>query len=183
MLMAYAHEAWTLDQLHKLPDDGNRYELLDGELFVTPPPSPSHELLASRLRSLLEPYVKAHQLGDLFGPRSVVRMFGSEVEPDIMLRPGVSIAAEAWEHMPVPSLVVEVLSRTTSRRDLGNKRDYYRTIGVGEYWMVDGAMRTIRVARTQGDDALMKTELKWHPAGASEPLVIDVAGFFRDALG
>ena len=183
MLMAHATAAWTLDQLHRLPDDGNRYELLDGELFVTPAPSPAHELLASRLRSLLEPYVRTHHLGDLFGPRAVVRMLGSEVEPDIMLRSAISTAPDTWDGMPVPLLVVEVLSRTTSRRDLVQKRAYYQRIGVSEYWIVDGTSRTIRVVPARGDDRLVEAELAWQPVPASKALVIDVVAFFRSTLG
>ncbi len=183
MLMAYATEPWTLDQLHRLPEDGNRYELLDGELFVTPPPSPSHELLASRLRSLLEPYVRTHQLGDLFGPRSVVRMLGAEVEPDLMLRPSLAITSESWDEMPVPTLVVEVLSRTTSRRDLVQKRAYYRRIGVHEYWIVDGATRTICVVSNRADELVTGTLLRWRPVGATDELVIDVESLFRNVLG
>jgi Uma2 family endonuclease len=182
MLMAYATEPWTLDQLHRLPDDGNRYELLDGELFVTPPPSPSHELLASRLRSVLEPYVRAQRLGDLFGPRAVVRMLGAEVEPDLMLRPGVTGAFETWDKMPVPTLVVEVLSRTTSRRDLVQKRAYYQRIGVQEYWIVDGASRSICVVG-KGDDMVTATVLRWQPEGATDELVIDVEALFHSVLG
>jgi Uma2 family endonuclease len=181
--MAYATEPWTLDQLHRLPEDGNRYELLDGELFVTPPPSPAHELLASRLRSELEPYVRTQQLGDLFGPRAVVRMAGAEVEPDLMLRPSITITSESWDKIPVPTLVVEVLSRTTSRRDLVQKRAYYRRIGVHEYWIVDGAPRTIRVVSDGGDELATGTVLRWHPVGATDELVIDVASLFRNALG
>ena len=184
MLMAPATEAWTLDQVHRLPDDGNRYELLDGELFVTPPPSPSHELLASRLRSILEPYVRQHHLGDLFGPRAVVRLLGAEVEPDLMIRTSVTAAPDSWDDMPVPLLVVEVLSRTTSRRDLVQKRSYYRRIGVADYWIVDGVTRTIRTVTATGEyDAVTGTELVWQPRGAAEALIVDVAAYFRGALG
>ena len=182
MHMARATRAWTLDELHRLPEDGNRYELVDGELFVTPAPSPAHEVLALRLREILDPYVRAHQLGDLFGPRSVVQMLGSEVEPDLMLRPTISTVPETWAEMPLPLLVVEVLSRTTWRRDQQQKRGYYHRIGVGEYWIVDRTTRTIRV-HTRDNNFVTGTELRWHPAGASEPLVIDVESYFRDALG
>lgn len=183
MFMAHATAVWTLDQLHRLPDDGNRYELLDGVLFVTPPPSPSHELLVSRLRSLLEPYVREHRLGDLFGPRAVVRMFGAEVEPDLMLLPPVPSVPNDWDAMPVPLLAVEVLSRTTSRRDRVQKREYYGRIGVADYWIVDGGTRTIRVVRSGGDDGLVDSKLVWHPLGASRALSIDVVTYFRLALG
>lgn len=182
MHMAHATKAWTLDQLHRLPDDGNRYELIDGELFVTPAPSPTHEVLALRLRDLLAPYVQAHQLGELFMPRSVVQVRGSEVEPDLTLRKITLPLPAKWKAMPVPLLVVEVLSRTTARRDENEKLGFYRRIGVGEYWIVDRESRTIRVV-AGGDNLVTGTELVWHPAGAAEPLVIDVEGYFRSVLG
>ncbi len=182
MLMSYATEPWTLDQVHRLPEDGNRYELLDGELFVTPPPSFSHELLASRLRSLLDPFVQQHGLGDLLSPRAVVRMLGSEVEPDLMLCPRVSDPATTWDDLPAPLLVVEVLSPATTRRDQTVKRAYYRRIGVAEYWMVDGAARTVTVISSRAEDVVEATELMWQPPGTSVPLRLDVRAFFRDTL-
>lgn len=183
MLMDYASEAWTLEQLHRLPDDGNRYELLDGELFVTPPPSPSHELLGARLRSVLEPFVRSHKLGDLFTPRAVVRMLGCEVEPDLMLLPAMRVTPESWEDMPAPTLVVEVLSRTTSRRDQIEKRAYYQRIGVAEYWIVDGASRTVQVVRQGADDMFTGTRFTWRPEGTNRELVVDVGALFRGVFG
>ena len=182
MHMAHATKAWTLDQMHRLPDDGNKYELIDGELFVTPAPSPAHEMLAVRLREILEQYVRMHKLGVLWTPRAVVQKRGSEVEPDLMLRPFVTPLPAKWNAMPVPLLVVEVLSPTTARRDRNQKLGFYRRIGVREYWMVDRDSRTIRVVTAQ-DDLITGTELVWHPEGASEPLVIDVESYFSSVLG
>ena len=54
---------WTLEELHSLPDDGNKYELVRGDLFVTPPPSEEHETILARLHALLIPYVAANALG------------------------------------------------------------------------------------------------------------------------
>ena len=127
--------------------------------------------------------MRAHQLGDLFGPRAVVRMLGSEVEPDLMLRPSMPSAAKTWEDMPVPSLVVEVLSPTTARRDQLQKRTYYLGIGVSEYWIVDGASRTVRVVRAHVDDVVVETEFVWQPVGVALPLVINVDALFFGALG
>lgn len=62
MLMALSTSAWTLAELDRLPDDGNKYELVDGELFVTPAPSPAHEQLASVLHAILGSCVRAHRL-------------------------------------------------------------------------------------------------------------------------
>lgn len=174
---------WTLDALDRLPDDGNRYEVLDGELYVTPAPSPAHELLANELRTLLEPYVRQHGLGRVFVPRAVLRVSGSEVEPDLMVRPVPVVLPEKWDQMPVPLLVVEVLSPATRRRDLAPKRAFYRRCGVAAYWCIDGEARSIRVIRSGHGDMVLDSTLAWQPDGASEPLVIDVVKYFQDALG
>ena len=74
-------------------------------------------------------------------------------------------------------LVVEVLSPTTCRRDLGDKRTLYLTSGVGEYWVVDPESRSVRVMRANVDDVVITDELTWAPVGAS-PLVIRVPALF-----
>jgi len=183
MLMAHKTGAWTLAQLDRLPDDGNKYELVDGELFVTPAPSPAHEALAGELIWILLPYVKAQELGRLVFPRSVVRREGSEVEPDLMVRPVTPTRPTTWAEMPTPSLVVEILSRTTRRRDNEQKRAFYLRIGVAEYWIVDRFDRTIRIITANADDMVCDTTLVWCPSGATEALHIDVPAFFLAALG
>src|SRR5919198_1343974 len=83
MHMAQQVKKWTLRELHRLPDDGNKYELVRGELFVTPPPSDEHEELLAILHRLLDGYVARHGLGRVYRPRAVLRFQGSEVEPDL----------------------------------------------------------------------------------------------------
>ena len=175
--MTMPAKAWTLEELHRLPDDGNKYELIRGELFVTPPPSVDHEEVLARLTEVLGEYVKKHGLGRVYHPRAVIRFEGSEAEPDLMVRavaPGVR--GNAWEQLPAPLLVVEVLSPTTRRRDLVNKREYYLDAGAGEYWVVDGERREIRVIRRGDDDVMARESLVWR--AAAEPLVLDVAALF-----
>ena len=86
MVMPAATKRWTLEELHSLPYDGNKYELIHRELCVTPPPSPGHDITIARLTALLIPYVVRHALGLVFHPRSVIRWRGSEAEPDLMVR-------------------------------------------------------------------------------------------------
>jgi len=183
MLMALATRAWTLAELDRLPDDGNKYELVEGELFVTPAPSPAHERLSSVLYSILLPYVRKERLGDIYTPRAVVRTNGSEVEPDLTVRPYVSTVPETWEQMPTPSLVVEILSQTTRRRDQDHKRRFYQRIGVVEYWMVDRWSRSICVVKGDAYDLIAASMLEWQPTGAASALRIDVAAYFHEALG
>ncbi len=183
MFMALSTSVWTLAELDRLPDDGNTYELIDGQLFVTPAPSTAHEQLASVLHAMLAPYVRAHRLGHVYTPRAVVQRGGSQVEPDLMVRPGTPTLPATWAEMPTPSLVVEILSGTTRRRDHEQKRELYMRIGVPEYWIVDRWARSIRVVRRDVADLIAHTTVEWRPDGAPEALCVDVAAFFAEALG
>jgi Uma2 family endonuclease len=136
-----------------------------------------HEEVLARLSAILTGYVEKHGMGKVYHPRAVIRFGGSEAEPDLMLRaapPGVY--GNAWEKLPPPLLVVEALSPTTRRRDLVNKREYYLDAGAGEYWLVDGERREIRVIRRGDDDVMARESLVWRPA--AEPLVLDVGALF-----
>jgi len=178
MHMATKVRPWTLDEVHTLPDDGNKYELVRGELFVTPPPSDDHETVLARLSRILDRYVEAKGLGFVYHPRSVVRFKGSEVEPDLMVRrpsPGIK---DAWERAPLPILIVEVFSPTTRRRDQGQKKDFYHDIGIEEYWMVDPERRTLTTVRPSHTDLIITDLLEWSPSGAVEPLALRLADIF-----
>jgi Uma2 family endonuclease len=176
--MATATKRWTLDELHSLPDDGNKYELINGELFVTPPPTEEHETIVARLSRILDPYVAKHDLGLVYRPRAVVRTRGSEVEPDLMVRRPQGRRKAQWEDAPIPILIVEVLSSYTRRRDLVQKRDHYMDVGVPEYWIVDPDNQAVRQIRRGLADEVTRDQLSWSPAGVAEALVLDVAGLF-----
>jgi Uma2 family endonuclease len=178
MHMAASTKQWTLAELHSLPDDGNKYELIDGELYVTPPPNPEHETILARLSRILEPYVARHGLGLVYHPRSVVRVGDSEVEPDLMVRRPAFRERARCEDMPPPSLVVETFSPYTRRRDVGAKYDFYARNGIAEYWMIDPERRTITVARRGTEDLIVRDAFAWHPVGASEPLTIECEQLF-----
>jgi Uma2 family endonuclease len=99
-----------------------------------------------------------------------------------MVRPVAERPARSWAKAPLPMLVIEVLSESTRRRDHLQKRDLYIAAGIPEYWIVDEEERTIRVVRPDRADVVSGTSLAWHPANATDPLVIDVRALFRDAL-
>jgi Uma2 family endonuclease len=171
--------AWTLEELHRLPDDGNKYELVFGELFVTPAPNEQHETIAARLSRLLVPFVTEHRLGALYHPRAIVRYEGSEVEPDLMVRQERTRREGSWIGAPTPLLIVEVVSGTTRRRDHIQKRRFYLEIGVPEYWIVDGVERTVKVIRGS-NESVEREMLRWHPAGVDAVLEIHLDEVFRD---
>lgn len=184
MAMPDTFAAWTLADLYRLPDDGNRYELVRGALFVTPAPSYRHQRLASVLGTLLHPYVVAHGLGEVCHPRSVVRIGAdTEVEPDLMVRPVPSPLPVRWEDAPLPILVVEIISDTTRRRDRVDKRASYGDAGIPDYWIVDGDRRSIGIVHAGGRIADVSASLTWHPGGAPEPFELDLPAYFRVALG
>ena len=170
---------WTLEELHSLPDDGNKYELIHGELFVTPAPTDDHETILARLSDILVPYVRANALGRVYHPRAVVRRRGSEVEPVLMVRHEAPGIGKQWERAPLPILIVEVLSPFTRRRDQTYKKDFYMDVQIPEYWMVDGESRTITIVCPGESDRRVDDALTWQPSGASEPLVIQVGGIFQ----
>ena len=183
MHMALKTRSWTRRDLDRLPDDGNRYEVVRGALFVTPAPGPRHQQIVAELADRIAPYVATHGIGQLHFPRTVVVIGGSQVEPDLMVRRRVPPPPPSWEEAPLPFLVVEVLSETTRRRDLVAKRLLYMEAGIEEYWMLDGERRTITVARAGHLDIALADTLRWHPSRATAPLDIDVSTLFREALG
>jgi Uma2 family endonuclease len=167
--MAAVAKVWTLEELHSLPDDGNKYEL-----FVTPAPTDPHETIAARLSRVLDPYVAANGLGYVYRPRAVLRFDGSEVEPDLMVRGPNTAAGKEWEHAPPPSLVVEIASPTTARRDQTYKRDFYMEAKVAEYWLIDAGRRTLTVVRPNASDVVTSGSYSWQPAGTEAALEVDV---------
>ena len=125
------------DYLHT-PDD-RRYELVDGDLILTPAPRRDHQTAQGNLGTALLTFVRDRQLGVVyFAPRDVVLSDHDVVQPDLMFisnqRLHIDTENEVWG---APDLVVEVLSPSTSDRDRTYKRALYARHGVKEYWMVD----------------------------------------------
>ena len=176
MAMALQRKAWTRRELDRLPDDGNRYEVVNGELFVTPAPAPTHETVVVRLMDLLRDYAATHRLGQVSaGWRLIFR--GSSVEPDLTV--GHIPRGDSWDDAPTPALVVEVLSRTTRGRDRVQKRALYLQAGVQEYWMVDRERLCITVARAGCEDTEVFEMMDWRPRDGVGPLRFDVREVFR----
>jgi Uma2 family endonuclease len=181
MHMALRARKWTRADLERLPDDGNTYEVIRGELFVSPPPTAAHQSIVEGFGRRIQPYVWAHKLGQVHFPHSVLMFEESLAEPDLMVLPPGRLTS--WEQMPTPLLVIEVLSESSVRRDRVAKRTYYVDAGVGEYWIVDGTKRIVTVIRPGAQDEVASSELAWRPSGATEGLRIDVAALFHEALG
>lgn len=178
---------WTPDDVWALPDDGRRYECIDGALLVTPSPNVSHQRVLLRLSLAVAPYVAAHRLGEAMTAPADVRLnAGNLVQPDLFVIPPLAHgrAVGSWTDVKQLLLAVEVLSPSTARYDRTLKRRYYQRSGVGEYWVVDANSHLVErwLPPDERPEVLSET-LTWQPAGASEALAIDLAELFRDALG
>ena len=184
MLMVTKAGHWAADDLDLLPDDGNRYEVVDGELFVTPAPSLAHQAVTDQFHARLREFVKSHRLGWVFfAPGDVHVDTRNRVQPDIFVVPRTAAGRpQDWKSAPKPILVVEVLSDSTERRDLGPKRELYSSAEIAEYWIVDHEHRMVRVVRPTTSEVIAHDRIAWHPTGATETLVIDLPALFREAL-
>lgn len=180
MHMAVTRKAWTVVERDRLPDDGNRYEVVDGELFVTPMPVPRHQVIAQRLFLCLYPYVTKHQIGSVFDSGTDV-IFGPRngVVPDVAVYPvRPERLPKKWVNAPKPILLAEVRSDSTWRRDVGPKRSLYVRRKIPEYWIVDGDDRTVVVVRPGHEDAVITDVLRWRPIELVKALAIDLKEIF-----
>lgn len=179
MHMATQIKRWTLEEVDSLPDDGNKYELIRGELFVTPPPTDDHETIAARLTRILDPFIAANGLGMFYHPRAVMQFEDSQVEPDLMVRQPQASRKAKWSEAPTPILIVEILSPYTRRRDHVQKRSLYIDAGVEEYWIVDPEENSVMSIRVGRPDVVSRDQLVWAPTGAKAALTLDVASIFE----
>jgi Uma2 family endonuclease len=138
----------TRDDLESLPDDGHRYELLDGALLVTPAPTPRHQRAVMGLIAVLTAHV-VPPLEVMVAPLDVVLDESTVLQPDVLVAPRGDFSDRDLPRPPV--LAVEVLSPSTRRIDLVLKRDRYRAAGCPHYWVVDPEEPGIRAWRLDGE--------------------------------
>lgn len=185
MGMPAVEQFWTLREVRALIDESPlatpRYELVEGELLVTPSPVSRHQMAVSRLLVALIAYCDAERVGKaLTSPCDV------ELEEESLLQPDIFVVPPAeWRRLggglPVRelSLAVEVLSPGSSRHDRVRKRPVYQR-NVPEYWIVDLDARLIERWRSEDErPALVTMSLEWRPDGAASPFVLDVERYFN----
>ncbi len=124
----------TVRDLEGMPDDGNRYELIDGELYVSPAPATRHQKIAYRLHHVLDAVAPPH-MEVLGAPFAVQLSFNTEVQPDVLVAP---FEAFTEKNLPGPPLLaVEVLSPSSTMVDYNKKKRLYERFGVPSYWVID----------------------------------------------
>jgi Uma2 family endonuclease len=144
---------WTYEDYTRLPDNGFRYEVIDGELFMSPAPTPRHQQIIGRLVMHLMTHAAQTEAGEVItSPIDVILAdMATPVQPDIIFirQERVDIIGEQAINGP-PDLVVEVLSPSTERLDRQTKYRLYARVGVQEYWLVDPKSCTIEVHVLRG---------------------------------
>jgi Uma2 family endonuclease len=173
-----ADRVWTPEDLDQLPETGERFEILDGVLLVTPQPAVLHQRVATRIAAYLVQYCDAHELARVYAPGEV-RWRQNVLAPDVLVSP-ISVESDPrWADLAVPLLVIEVHSPSTHLRDRGMKRLAYEQLGVPEYWQVDLRARSVLVSRSGAEADPVTSVLHWSPVPEVPPLQIDVATLFR----
>ena len=177
---------WTYDDWRSLPDDGTRYEVIDGTLFMAPPPSVAHQKTSNGLAYLLTDYVYKNNLGQIFTAPIGVHL----PNQDVPLQPDIVFVARSNEEIigsqyieGVPDLVIEILSPSNWPYDRNEKFLTYQQVGVLEYWIVDYRAKTVeRFSFDEGEYLLWKGIRHVGENVASQVLVgleIAVADIFR----
>jgi Uma2 family endonuclease len=173
---------WTADMVRALPDDGNRYEVVHGELLVTPSPRLPHQAVVTRLAVALSNYLERQPVGVVlvspadisWGRRDVL------VQPDVFVVTREEARTGEWDRLRRLPLVIEVLSPSTARADRFVKRRRYQEAGVPLYWIVDAEHRQIEVWTPEAEFPHIEREtLAWHPTGAAAPFRLELEDLFR----
>ncbi len=140
---------FSYEDLQHIPPDRNRYEIVDGELFVTAAPIPLHQRIVLNLSADLLEHVRKHRLGQVFvAPLDIVFSPSTVLEPDVIFvsRSRLHVIGEKNLTGP-PDLVVEVLSESTATLDREIKPKQYALYGVPEFWRFDPAGKTVEIFR------------------------------------
>lgn len=152
----------TYDDFLQFPDDGNRYELIDGEHYVTPSPDLRHQQISGRLHLITGNWLEAHPIGQVYyAPLDVVFTNVDVVEPDLLYMSNERAASISTPQnlAGAPELVVEIGSPSTRKRDETIKRRLYERSGVSEYWVVDPELDIVRVFRSRDGELGRPMEL------------------------
>ena len=178
MGMAVSVPRYTVDDLDRFPNDGNRYELLDGLLLVTPAPSVAHQAIATRLLTRLSNAVEVPGYAQVFGPGAIVAPPGTQLQPDILVCPAGIPLDGKWQDITGHWLAVEVLSRSSRIYDREFKRDAYFALGVAEVWLVDLRDRSLEVCRQRGPGEVVRDTVRWRVPGRELVVALELSEVF-----
>ena len=151
----------SFEEFRQLPSDGRRYELVGGEVHVTPAPATRHQAIVQNLSGNLWPHVIKNNLGEVWTAPLDVRLSGeTALQPDLVFisNARADIIQENWI-AGAPDLVVEVLSPSTATYDRATKLPIYAAAGVPEVWLIDSQAKTLDVLRLQSKKYVLNASL------------------------
>ncbi len=142
---------FTYDDYRQLPDDGKRYEIIDGELYMATSPTSNHQFIADNFLVVLAVYLKTNPVGKVVSaPLEVYFSKTNLAHPDVMfISKNRQDIIKLTQIKDAPDLIIEVLSRGTERRDRTIKRKMYAQFGVREYWLAKAETATVETLRLQ----------------------------------
>jgi len=177
-------QLWTAEMVRALPEDGKRYEVIAGELFVTAAPSYDHQEAVAFLWARLDPYVRTHLLGRATFSPADIEFDDTLVQPDVFVVPLVGgRRPKRWSDIETLVLAVEVLSPSTARADHTVKRRLFQRVRIPEYWIVDVEARLVERWRPDDERPEVLTEsLVWQPDAAVPPLEIHLTDYFAEVF-
>ena len=171
---------YTAEMVRALPDDGNRYETVHGELLVTPAPRPWHQVVVDRLRDVVKGYLARHAGWHVFAaPADISWTADVLVQPELFVVPIEEARTLDWTRLRHLELVIEVLSPTTARADRFTKRRLYQEVRIPAYWIVDADGHFVEIWTPEAAFPQVERErVAWLPTGASDPLELKVPELF-----
>ncbi len=178
MGMAFTIPRYTVADLEEFPDDGNRYELLDSVLLVTPAPAPLHQLISTRLLVALMHAVDGEQNALVFAPGVVTLPPLVHLEPDLLVVPSHFTITTPWVEINEHWLAVEIYSRSSRRYDRDFKRDAYIALGVQQVWLVDILDKSVEVCTLSGAGKIKRDVIEWFVPALDAHASIDLSELF-----
>ncbi len=179
---------WTTAEVRPLLEESRRwprYELIDGELIVTPSPGWPHQFAVAEILSVLHDYLKEEDAGV-----AITSPADLELKPDTITQPDVFVTSAripgdpdkpiTWADIKSLNLAIEIISPSSLHVDRVIKRDFYLSSGVAEYWIVDLDIRMIeRWTPSRETPEVLRKSLEWRPVGSLSPLTIDLVQLFE----
>jgi Uma2 family endonuclease len=180
MAMPVTVPTYTLDDLERFPDDGSRYELLDGVLLVTPAPRAVHQIVASNIQMQLAMALVPGRHAHVVGPGAITVPPRTQLQPDVLVYPARFSPAMDWASVTEHWLAVEVLSRSSRVYDREVKRDAYFALGVGQVWLADYHDQSVEVWQARGRHTVVRDVIRWRVPTLDLVVPVNLATVFAD---
>ena len=169
---------YTTDDLRNFPPDGQRYELVEGTLLVTPAPTSLHQILLARLVERLRHYLPEGGPVWVVSPGEIEIRPRTLVDPDVLVYPSSYPLGAPWTRIAGWWLAIEVYSPSSRVYDHDFKGPTYLALGVRETWMIDPRELTVAVARRDAEESIVRDRLRWHPPECATAFELDLGWLF-----